>query len=162
MVSHPLKRYLDGASVVFPWMWLFSRATPEGPCSLSLLRSIHALGFVWALCCVLLLYKLWKRTEHTFICRTIGSKPIKPCILPHYFLIFFSSNLYAGQTFFVFDCHIVNLYPENCRHIDSKKYFIHLASFVRLIVLFVSEIIDSFHENIHSGRLSQAMRVVKD
>lgn len=36
---------------------------------------------------------------------------------------------------------IVILYPENCRHIDSKKYVIYLVSFVRLIGVLMFEII---------------------
>lgn len=52
---------------------------------------------------------------------------------------------------------IVILYPENCRHRDSKEYFIYLVSLVRLIVVLMSEIIILLSAKIYT----YAMRVVK-
>lgn len=118
----------------FPWMWLFSRVTPQGPCSFSLLRRIHALEFAWALCCVLL-YKLWKRTElHIYMQNNWWLETNQNMHFTHdiFFEIYMQGrvSLFLIVTLWIFTLKIVNIDSET-------KYFIHFGSFVRLVVLFL-------------------------
>lgn len=144
----------------FPRMWLFSRVTPQGPCSFSLLRRIHALGFAWALCCVLL-YKLWKRTElHIYMQNNWWLETNQNMHFTHdiFFEIYMQGRV---SLFLIVTLWILTL--KNCRHRfrDKVLHPFWLICQVGCFV-FMSEIIDSFRENIHSGSLGRAMRVVKN